>query len=52
MNRQQHVWEIVGTNFINEKDIYKLQQNVWLVHSMMNMMLNIQFESGILTMTN
>ena len=34
--RQQRIWEIVGTNFINEKDIYKLQQNVWLVHSMTN----------------
>jgi len=34
--RQQRIREIVGTKFINEKDIYKLQQNVWIVRSMTN----------------
>ena len=34
--RQQRIREIVGTKFINEKDVYKLQQNVWIVRSMTN----------------
>jgi hypothetical protein len=34
--RQQRIREIVGTKFINEKDVYKLQQNVWIVRSVTN----------------
>lgn len=34
--RQQRIREILGTNIINKKDVYKLQQNVWIVRSMTN----------------
>jgi|GEM_PF-5268288 len=33
--RQQRIREIVGTN-INQKDIYKIQSDTWIVHSMTN----------------
>ena len=34
--RQQRIREIIGNTCINKKDIYKLQPDVWIVHSMTN----------------
>ncbi|KAF0542490.1 hypothetical protein F8M41_004590 [Gigaspora margarita] len=46
--RQQRIQEIVGTKHINKNDIYKIQSDTWLIHSMTNNDIESLFAKRIL----